>query len=419
MSKEVIKLSDIVNPYFSPLFKGLDDPNILNIVQKGGRAGGKSFNITIGLVRKLIKEPITILAVRKVANTHKDSCYEQFKRAILEMGLQDHFHFGLSPLKITYKERGNSILFRGADDANKIKSITNSTYPITTVWIEECGEFMDEKDINIIKRSIVRESLPEGLHYKFVISYNPPRRKDHWLNANYDNNPTLPSNTIVQHSTYMDNPFLSESAVEEAENEKTRNPTNYKWEYLGEPIGSGVVPFNNLSFREITNKEIKAFKTIIQGCDFGYSVDPLAFVRCSYDKKKRTLYIVDEIYQVKLSNRMLSEKLKKKKYHLEITHCDSAEPKSIDELKGYNCKVKPARKPKGSVEYGEKWLDDLTEIIIDPVRCPNTAREFRTIDYATDSHGNTIPRLVDKDNHTIDAVRYACSQEMVMKKKFF
>ena len=64
------------------------------------------------------------------------------------------------------------------------------------------------------------------------------------------------------------------------------------------------------------------------------------------------------------------------------------------------------------VEYGEKWLDDLEEIVIDPKRTPNTAREFENIDYQVDTDGNPKPKLEDKDNHTIDAVRYACENDM-------
>ncbi|PGT18495.1 PBSX family phage terminase large subunit, partial [Bacillus cereus] len=75
-------------------------------------------------------------------------------------------------------------------------------------------------------------------------------------------------------------------------------------------------------------------------------------------------------------------------------------------------RIRGAKKGAGSVEYGEKWLADLDEIIIDPVRCPNTAREFENIDYETDRDGNPKPRLQDKDNHTIDMVRYAMEEDM-------
>ena len=91
---------------------------------------------------------------------------------------------------------------------------------------------------------------------------------------------------------------------------------------------------------------------------------------------------------------------------------DAAEPKSIDEVRSYGINIMGAKKGPGSVEYGEKWLDDLEDIIIDPKRCPNATREFENIDYQVDRDGNPIARLEDKDNHSIDATRYALAHDM-------
>jgi PBSX family phage terminase large subunit len=211
----------------------------------------------------------------------------------------------------------------------------------------------------------------------------------------------------------LDNPFISKAFIKEAESAKEKNQRRYEWEYLGKAIGSGVVPFDNLTFRTITDEEVKSFDNIRQGNDWGYGVDPVAFVRWHYDKTRRKIYALDEVYGVKISNRELGEKLKKKKYDSQLTIADSAEPKSVDELKmQLYCRFKGAKKGPGSVEYGEKWLDDLEEIVIDPVRTPNIAREFENIDYQTDADGNPRTRLDDKDNHTIDATRYAFEDDM-------
>ena len=122
---------------------------------------------------------------------------------------------------------------------------------------------------------------------------------------------------------------------------------------------------------------------------------------------------MDEIYGVKLFNRELAEKLKKRNYDKTLTTADSAEPKSIAEMKNeHSCNFKGAKKGPGSVEYGETWLDDLEEIVIDAKRTPNVAREFENIDYETDKDGNPKAKLEDKDNHTIDATRYALEKDM-------
>ena len=181
---------------------------------------------------------------------------------------------------------------------------------------------------------------------------------------------------------------------------------------MGEPIGSGVVPFSNLEFRTITDKEVASFDNIRQGNDFGYATDPMAFVRLHFDKKKRVIYFLDEIYGVKMSIRELANKIKAKGYNDVPITCDSAEPRSIAELREHGIKALKAKKGPGSIEFGENWLDDLEAIVIDPKRTPNTAREFENIDYKTDKDGNLIPKLEEKDNHAIDSTRYALELDM-------
>ena len=409
------RLSTVINPSFFELHKHVKNNNYMRYVLKGGRGSGKSSDIAIELVLDLITNPITILCVRKVANTLYESCYEQIKEAVSILELDNYFHFGKSPLKITYKPRGNSIIFRGADDPGKIKSIKVAKYPIATLWIEELAEFKTEDEVSTIENSVLRAELGEGLTYKMFYSYNPPKRKQSWVNKKFETQ-FLNPNTYVHHSTYLDNPYISKAFIEEAEHISDTRNNRYRWEYLGEPIGSGVVPFDNLVFREISDDEVRNFDNIRQGLDWGYATDPLAMIRLHYDKTRRCIYLFDEIYQVKMSNREASQAVLNKKLNDVRIIADSAEPKSIDEVKQYGVKIIGANKAPGSVEFGEKWLDDLEAIVIDPKRCPNAAKEFENIDYQVDRNGNTKNRLEDKDNHLIDATRYALSEDMVERK---
>jgi PBSX family phage terminase large subunit len=359
----------------------------------------------------MMRKPVNALCVRKVAATLETSVYEQLIWAINYLGVSRYWDIKKSPLKLTYKPRGNSIIFRGADKPEKIKSIKTSKFPIAILWIEELAEFKTEDEVSTIVNSVVRADLPDDLQYDIYYSYNPPKRKQSWVNKKYDTQ-FLPPNVWVHHSTYKDNPYVSKEFIAEAEEVKRKNEFKYRWEYGGEPIGSGIVPFTNLTFRRITDDEIKRFDNIKQGIDWGYAADPFSFGRMHLDKTRRKLYIFGEIYGVKLSNRHVAELIKKNGWHTALTIADSAEPKSVDELKGYGIRIKGAEKGPGSVEYGEKWLDDLEEIIIDPVRCPNTAREFENIDYQTDKDGNIKSKLEDKDNHSIDMTRYANEDDM-------
>lgn len=235
------------------------------------------------------------------------------------------------------------------------------------------------------------------------------------MNKKYESS-FQPDNTFVHKSTYLDNPFISKQFIEEAEAAKQRNELRYRWEYLGEAIGSGVVPFDNLQIEKgsITDEMVASFDNIRNGVDYGYATDPLAFVRWHYDKKKNCIYAVDEIYAVKISNRKLAKGLKERGYQNDRIAAESAEPKSNAELRDELGvpRIYAVKKGPDSVEYGEEWLDDLDAIYIDPLRTPNIAREFENIDYQTDRDGNPIPRLEDKDNHTIDATRYAFEEDM-------
>lgn len=161
------------------------------------------------------------------------------------------------------------------------------------------------------------------------------------------------------------------------------------------------------------------FDNIRQGLDFGWSNDPLAFIRLHYDKKKRTIYLMDEYYSIKTSNRQIAEWIKGKGYNDQPIIADGAEPKSIAEIKNdHNIKhIKGSKKGPDSVEFGERWLDDLEAIVIDPRRTPNGAREFENIDFATDRDGNPKNRLEDKDNHLIDGIRYALNDDMNSVRK--
>lgn len=413
-AEKEIRLADVVVKSFHDFWKACREPYTYYVC-KGGRNSAKSTTIAQRLIFDVMDLPLNTLVLRKVHNTIRESVYEQLKEAANQLDVAELFDFGVSPMRVIYKPRGNGFLFRGADDPQKIKSIKTADFPLARIWVEELAEFKTREELDVITDSVLRGELPNDMRYKVFYSYNPPRRKAHWANKEFES-VNIPANTYVHHSSYKDNPFLSQQALEQVENYRiTQGETKYRWYYLGDPCGGGVVPFDNLVFRKITTEEIEHFDNIRQGLDFGYAVDPLAFVKSHYDKKHRKLYLLDEIYGVKMSNREFAEAFKAKKFTREII-CDSAEPKSIAELETHGLKVTGARKGEGSVEYGEEWLDDLAEIVIDPQRTPNAAREFENIDYQVERDGSLKTgrkaKLEDKNNHTIDATRYACEDEM-------
>ncbi len=408
-----INMSQLIPSHFHDLWRATKDTSILNVVAKGGRGSGKSSDTAIIIAQLIMRYPVNALILRKIDNTLASSVFEQIKWAINEMQVSHLFQVKVSPMEIIYKPRGNKMIFRGAQNPERIKSLKDARFPFTIAWIEELAEFKTEDEVTTITNSLLRGELDDGLFYKFYYTYNPPKRKQSWVNKKYETS-FQPDNTFVHHSTYMNNPYIAKEFIKEAEGARERNEMRYRWEYLGEAIGSGVVPFNNLQIETIPQDLYDTFDNIRNAVDFGYATDPLAFVRWHYDKKKRIIYAMDEYYGVQISNREFADWLHKKGYQSDDIYADSAEPKSIAELKKEHGvkRIKGVKKGKDSVEYGEQWLDDLQAIVIDPKRTPNIAREFENIDYQTDKDGNVKPRLEDKDNHTIDATRYALERDM-------
>ena len=416
-----VKLSSLIPKPFHPVWRAAIDPKILNIVCKGGRGSGKSSDIAHIIIQMMMRYPLNAVGIRKVDNTIELSIFEQMKWAISQQGVSHLFKISKSPMRITFIPRGNYMVFRGAQEPERIKGLKSANYPFALAWIEELAEFKTEDEVTTITNSLLRGELSDGLFYKFFFSYNPPKRKQNWCNKKYESS-FQPDHTFVHHSTFHDNPFISQQFREEAEAAKAKNLKRYEWEYEGKAVGSGVVPFDNLKVEagSITDEMVQSFDNIRQAVDFGYGPDPLAFVRWHYDKRKNGIYAIDEFYGQKISNRELAKWVKAKGYDRHEMVADSAEPKSIDELKNEHSirRVVGAKKGPDSVQYGEEWLDDLDFICIDPKRTPNIAKEFENIDYQTDRDGNPKARLEDKDNHTIDATRYAFEADMKNKKAY-
>ena len=408
------KLSEFLPPKFHSVWRATLNQDILNIVCKGGRGSGKSSDIAHIVTQLLMRYAVNAVGIRYVDNTLEQSIYEQMKWAIEKQGVSRLFKFNKSPLKITYLPRGNYMIFRGAQNPERIKSLKDSKFPFAIGWIEELAEFKTEDEVTTITNSLLRGELDDGLFYKFFYSYNPPKRKQSWVNKKYETS-FQPDNTFIHHSTYRDNPFISKEFLKEVEATRERNPRRAEWEYDGKAVGSGVVPFDNLRIEagSITDEMVANFDNIRQGLDYGYATDPLAFVRWHYDKKRNCIYAIDELYEVKCSNRRAAQWIKSNKYHYQDIIAE-VEPKSNAEMRNEHdiSKIRQVTKGHDSVEYGEKWLDDLDAIYIDPIRTPNIAKEFENIDYQTDRDGNPKPRLEDKDNHTIDATRYAFNDDM-------
>lgn len=200
--------------------------------------------------------------------------------------------------------------------------------------------------------------------------------------------------------------WLGQQFLDEAEYLKKTDERAYQHEYLGIPVGTGGNVFENLELREITDNEISHFDRIYQGVDWGWYPDPFAFIRLHYDSARETIFLIDEIYQNKLTNEASGSMIKSRNYMDAYITCDSAEPKSTADYRAMGLSAKEAVKGPGSVDYGMKWLQ-RRKIVIDRKRTPNAYNEFVNYEYERNKDGDIISGYPDANNHLIDATRYA------------
>jgi len=341
-----IRLSELIAPSFHRLHKEIKAENFDEIWLKGGRGSTKSTFVSIQILLGLLKDPeANAVVTRRYQNELRDTVYGQFEWTIAKMGLGNYFKFQVAPMQIIYVPTGQKIVFKAADNPLKMKSINLGKGYIKYAWFEEVDQFAGMEEIRNILQSLFR-----GENKKRIVffSYNPPKSGRSWVNQEAK----IPKQgRRVHHSIYLDVPpeWLGERFLTDAAHLKKVNETAYRHEYLGEEVGTGLEVFTNVDLRAIAREEIAAFDRIRQGLDFGYAVDPLCFERMHYDRTRRRLYLFTEISGLNLFNRQFWERAQR--YNDVTTVADSAEPKSIDELRSFGMKIKGAKKGPGSVEF--------------------------------------------------------------------
>lgn len=366
--------------------------------------------MSVEIILGIMRNPNTnAVAIRKVGQYLKDSVFAQLRWAIDMLGAAEAWDVKYSPMELTYIPTGQKIFFRGADKPQKLKSTKVENGYIAYIWYEELDEFFGMEEIRSINQSLMRG----GEKFAVFYSYNPPKNKNSWVNREANKKRR---DTLVHHSVYLDvnREWLGKQFFLEAEYLKKMRPDLYAHEYLGEATGYGGEVFKNLTVREITNEEIEGFDKIYRGIDFGYAADPFVYLVCYLHNGR--LYIFEEIFKTGLSNSAAVDLINKKRSYNSWIICDSAEPKSIRDLRERGLRVRGAKKGPDSVSYGIKFLASLDEIIIDEARCPNTAREFVSYAIERDKEGNFKSSYPDKANHSIDAARYALEDVINTRK---
>lgn len=377
-------------------------------VVKGSRASKKSKTAALFYIKKLMEYPeANLLVIRKTYRTLKDSCFTELKWAIKRLGVDRWWDVKESPLEITYRPTGQKIYFRGLDDPLKVTSITVDVGYLCWMWIEEAYEVMSEADFDTLDESI-RGEVPDGLFKQITLTFNP-WNEHHWIKKRFFDCEPDPD-ILAMTTNYMCNEWLDKADLKVFETMKKNNPRRFAVAGLG---GWGIVDGlvyeswkeEEFSLREIQNKyDLKSGF----GLDFGYTNDPSAAFIGFVDVDNRKIYVCDEMYQKGLSNRKIFDNLSQMGYSKDRFTGDSAEPKSIDELKGYGMRITGATKGKDSIINGIQWIQDC-EIIIHP-RCVNFLTEISNYTWDKDKFGNKLNRPIDDFNHLMDAMRYGLEQ---------
>jgi len=359
------------------------------IINQGGSSSSKTFSVL---------QLLTLIALRRklVIDIAAESV-PHFKRGVLrdlpivfeQLGLNFSLMLNKSDHYITFSN-GSIINLIALDDAGKARGSRRDI-----LFINEANLIPYETAEQLLIRT----------HETIFIDYNP-------TNAFWVHNEIIPINpdkALLIKTTYKDNRYLSQAEIDELESRKGDN--NFWRVYgLGElGIAEGLV-FENVTTRTITDEELKRFDTIYQGIDWGY-IHPFVFIKCCYDDEQKKLYVFDEIYQRHLSYQDQINKVREKLAYGYII-ADSANPQSCEDFWNNGFDIRKAHKPPGSRDFGYRWLQSLNEIVIDPVRCPNTLKEFLTMEYLKDKDGNYINNYPKIRDDAIDAIRYALEDVM-------
>jgi len=405
-----VRLSALIAPKFFGLWRAARAGECDELWLTGGRGSGKSSFAALYILCGMMDEPeANAIVYRKVAETLRESVYAHLAWAIGLLGVSDWFRLRLTPLEIEYIPTGQRILFRGSDKPEKSKGVKLTKGYFKYLWFEELTEFSGMNDIRTIKASVLR-GAEEGM--LTLYSYNPPMSASHWVNREAVRER---SGRIIHQSDYRDIPkaWLGDAFLREASALKELNPREYRHMYLGEVTGTGAQVFENVALRRLKPVQWEGLRTYC-GLDFGFASDPDAFVRCAYDGRRRILYIVDEFVSLRMLADALAREVRRRAQD-DLVICDSAEPRSIAELRNRGVRVLPARKGPDSVAHGMKWLQSRARIVIDPKKTPRAAGEFSAYEYERDKAGEPLPFYPDRNNHLIDAVRYAMERVSAAK----
>lgn len=384
----------------------------------GGRGSTKSSFCSLEVVKWIEDHPDqhAVVLMKRKADL-RDAAYAQIEWAIRVLGLEDEYDMPSSTLRITRRATGQKIIFRGCDNANKIKSIKVPFGYIGIAWYEEADQFSGMAEIRKVNQSLTRG----GADCVRLYSFNPPRSRMCWVNAEMDRR--RDAGLPVYASTYLDVPpeWLGPQFLADAEALRAEDEQAYRHEYLGEAVGMGTEVFDRVEFREVTDDEVRACANRRYGQDFGWYPDPWAAVGSDWRPGQRELLTFCEDGGNKLTPADQAERLRAMltwaeeegrdpAYHHEPVWSDDADPSAISAQKDAGIAARAAGKGSPGRMASYRFLQSV-RWVIDPARCPRLAAEVRALQYEVTKEGEVLNSIPDGNDHWVDATRYSTMRE--------
>lgn len=364
----------------------------------GGRGSGKTHFLLTKLLIKGLKEKRTVLLMRKVYRKCKDSVWAELKAALDRLKIRKYFDLYEGEYRAVCKLNGTVFKCEGLDEAEKIKGFSE----ISDVLLEEATEFSLE-DFELIDGTV--RSVKYQLPLQIYLLFNPVA-KTNWVFKRWGfDTGIVPDNTFIQKTTYLDNPYLSRDYIARMEQMKETNPTRWKIEALGDFVSLDRLIFQNYRVEEFDYTTIKG--QLLVGMDFGFVADPTAIIASLLDEENKTIYIFKEWQGQGKTNQELIEVIKALGFSKSVIIADSAEQKSIEEIKrGGIIKIKPAVKGPDSVRFGIQKLLNY-HIVVHP-DCQGVITEFENYAWKKDRQtGEYTNEPIDSFNHFMDSLRYS------------
>ena len=361
----------------------------------GGRGSGKSHFFAEMLVEDCIREPIDAVCLREVQKSLKFSVKKLIESKIESLNAGYYFDVQESLIKCKPASGGSGVIvFQGMQDhtADSIKSLEG----FKRAWFEE-AQSASQRSLDLLRPTM----RAPGSQLWF--SWNPRFNTDP-IDALLRGDTPPPDSVVVQ-ANYMDNPWCPQELLDEVEYDRRRDPDKYAHIWLGEyQRNSQSRVFRNWTVEEFDSPPEATYRL---GADWGFSIDPSVLVRCRLEGRR--LYVDHEAYMVGCEIDQLPDLFDRvpdsRKWFITA---DSARPETISYMQKHGFpKINAAIKGAKSLEEGIEFLKSF-DIVVHP-RCVHTIDELTLYSYKVDPlTDEVLPILEDKDNHVIDALRYAC-----------